>query len=274
MKNSLRALGAQAHIEAVTPQVIEWLNEAGRSLEIDYFAREFVLDDPAAHVAELRRRLDGFSGSFGIHGPVPTPSFVVGDPDIQAIVLKRFGQALDICAEIGATHMVVHSPFLFLGRPYMTHDNKDILALTIRRAADLIGPVAERARERGVTLCLENIFDTAPEPMCELIDLVDSPSLKLSLDIGHAAVASSMAPDFWIKAMGARLAHLHISDSDGQADRHWVPGEGLLPWARMFRELNMLEQDMRLIMEFRVEDRYASVYKRASEWMAANDWAQ
>ncbi|KKB12260.1 hypothetical protein VE25_08350 [Devosia geojensis] len=273
MRNSQRALGAQSHIEAITPDVVDWLNEAGRALEVDDFAREFVLDDPEAHIAELARRLDGFTGSFGIHGPVPTPSFVVGDPAIQAIVLKRFEQALGICERIGASHMVVHSPFLFLGRPYMTYDNKDALPLAIQRAADLIAPVAARAQETGVVLCLENIFDPTPDPMIDLVDLVDSPALRLSLDTGHAAVASTMAPDFWVRTMGDRLAHLHVSDSDGQADRHWVPGQGQLGWASIFRELNALPQDMRLIMEFRVEDRAAAVYKRASDWMAANDWA-
>lgn len=272
MKSNRHVIGAQSHIAALTPEVAGWLKEADRPLEIDDFAREFVLDDPRDHIAELRRRLDGFTGPLGIHGPVPTPSFIAGDPDIQAIVLRRFEQALDICARIAATHMVVHSPFLFLGRPYMTYDNRDVLKLTVDRAADLIAPVAARAEELGVVLYLENIFDPTPEPMCSLVNLVGSPALRLSLDTGHAAVASTMAPDFWVRAMGNRLAHLHVSDSDGQADRHWVPGQGQLAWAGIFRELNALTQDMRLILEFRVEDRHASVYKRVSDWMVANDW--
>ncbi len=30
--------------------------------------------------------------------------------------------------------------------------------------------------------------------------------------------------------MGNLVFTTHISDSDGKFDRHWLPGEGIIPW--------------------------------------------
>lgn len=32
-----------------------------------------------------------------------------------------------------------------------------------------------------------------------------------------------------------QLAHVHLQDVDGHADRHWAPGEGEIEWTAVFR---------------------------------------
>ena len=57
--------------------------------------------------------------------------------------------------------------------------------------------------------------------------------------------------DFYVEAAGDALAHVHLQDTDGYADRHWPPGEGNLSWRAIFRALGRLASRPRLIIEVR-----------------------
>jgi sugar phosphate isomerase/epimerase len=75
----------------------------------------------------------------------------------------------------------------------------------------------------------------------------------VSVDTGHAHYAhvSTGAPpvDVFVRAAGARLAHVHLQDADGYADRHWAIGEGTIRWAEVFRALAESPGAPRLVLE-------------------------
>ena len=79
--------------------------------------------------------------------------------------------------------------------------------------------------------------------------------MKLSVDTGHAFYAhgSTGAPpvDYFIKAAGNELRHIHLQDADGYADRHWTLGEGDINWHAVFAALADLDSNPRLIVELR-----------------------
>lgn len=266
-------LGAQVNLDLIDNELTDWLNEADRPLEIDDFAREHILDDPSGAIAIAKSKLCPINGPIGIHGPVPAPTFLVADPDIEAMIQKRMQQALRACDAIGATHMVVHSPFIFLGEPYQSYDHRPILCTAIDKAAGFLSALSSAAADAGVTIVVENVHDKRPEPLIALVDAIDQPNVKLSIDTGHASVTArdgGLEPDIWISRYGMRLAHLHIADCDGQADRHWVPGQGALPWVRIGQEIASIEPVPRSIMEFRLNDRRVDVYRSVTE---NSDWA-
>ena len=80
-----------------------------------------------------------------------------------------------------------------------------------------------------------------------------SSALQLSIDTGHAHYAhgTNGAPpvDYYVEAAAEKLAHVHLQDADGYADRHWLPGEGDVNWHAIFRSLGRLNSDPRLIIE-------------------------
>jgi sugar phosphate isomerase/epimerase len=51
------------------------------------------------------------------------------------------------------------------------------------------------------------------------------------------------------------LEHVHVQDSDGYADRHWLPGEGSIRWPAVFRALGALGGRPRLNIEVRDKTR-------------------
>lgn len=232
-----------------------WLLDRQRDLEIqDFTDAETLSGDWSGLVDDLKRRLDGFTGRLGIHGPFRGFSIHSKDPDIRAVVAKRMDQGLDVCASLGATQMVIHSP-------YSTWDHNNLDGVDGAREAvteavhATLGAAVRRAADMGVTLVVENIEDVDPADRRLLVESFGSEAIRLSIDTGHAQYAhrSTGAPpvDYYVRDAGALLAHMHLQDADGYADRHWPIGEGNVPWPAVFRTLSALEHRPHLVLELR-----------------------
>lgn len=233
----------------------DWLIERQRDLELQSFHDSAVLDgDWQALVDRARALLDGHTGRLGIHGPFMGLNIGSSDPAVQAVVARRMDQALDICAALGATQMVIHSPYT----PW-DHANMDNFPRGRERIVECahasIGGAVRRAADQGVTLVLENIQDVDPMERLRLVDSFGSEALQLSVDVGHSNCLhfSENAPpaDYFISAAGNRLHHVHLQDTDGYADRHWALGEGTIRWPAIFRALEGLTSAPRLVLELR-----------------------
>jgi sugar phosphate isomerase/epimerase len=233
----------------------DWILEKDRDLELQAFHSAAVLEsDWSAEAARTRKLLDGYSGRLGIHGPFWGFSIGTSDPDVQRVVARRLDQGLDVCAAVGATQMVIHSPYTTWDYNNLDADPDGRNRLTDNAHA-CIGAAVRRAGDQGVTLVLENIEDIDPKDRRLLVESFNSPALKLSIDTGHAHYAhcSTGAPpvDFFVTSAGQMLDHVHLQDADGHADRHWAIGEGTILWASVFRAIATLDVRPRLILELR-----------------------
>ncbi|WP_118133951.1 sugar phosphate isomerase/epimerase [Oceanicella sp. SM1341] len=232
----------------------DWIIADQRDLEIqDFFNAELLEGDWRTTAAKTKRLLAGYTGRLGIHGPFWGFSIGTSDPDIRAVVQKRFGQGLDACEEIGATQMVIHSPFTT-----WDYTNRHHLPGQYRAAANAratLEPLLPRAEALGVTFVIENIEDRDPAERVALVESLASPSVRVSLDTGHANIAhhqhSAPPVDHHVIAAGDMLEHVHIQDTDGYADRHWRPGLGNILWGSLFAALARLEVKPRLNLELR-----------------------
>jgi sugar phosphate isomerase/epimerase len=247
-------LGAALKLSGIR-QHRDWLLEKQRDLELQDFHTAETLDgDWRRLVEETRKLLDGHTGRLGIHGPFWGFKLDSHDPAIRAIVTRRLLQGLDACAALGATQMVIHSPYT--AWDYNNLDNsragRDEL---LERTHQTLRDVVARAAESGVVLVIENIEDRDPHVRVALAASFNSPAVKVSIDTGHAHYAhgSLAAPpvDYYVHAAGDALNHVHLQDADGYADRHWNPGEGTIRWQAVFATLSRLSSNPRLILEVR-----------------------
>ncbi len=75
---------------------------------------------------------------------------------------ERLRQGLAFAAEIGATHMVIHSPYEYFGSPLVAHTpaarQKEEISLA-HATLERVLPLAEQA---GCMLVIENIYDSSP----------------------------------------------------------------------------------------------------------------
>lgn len=234
----------------------DWLFDKNRDLEIQSFSNPALLvsGDWQALVDEAKAQLDGFGGRYGIHGPFWGLNFANPDPEIRALVARRMAQGLEICEALGATHMVIHSPFTT-----WDHHNLATYPGAMERLTDWVheslGDAVKRAESAGVTLMLENIEDIDPAWRKALAESFGSEAIKLSIDTGHAHYAhgstGAQPVDFFVRSAGEMLGHVHLQDADGYADRHWQIGHGSIRWHEVFKALGELEAKPRLILELR-----------------------
>ena len=236
----------------------DWLLEAPRDLELQHFVEAEVLDGDWSGLAdEVNALLDGHQGRLGIHGPFWGFTIASYDPEVRRLVARRMQQALDVCAAVKGTHVVIHSPFTTWGynhRGLYPTDTDRMLSA----ARDTLGAALQRAADMGVTFVLENIEDVEPADRAMLCAELGWQALELSVDTGHAHYAhvSTGAPpvDFFLRAAGPRLGHVHLQDADGFADRHWQIGHGTILWPSAFAalaEARAAGSNPRLILELR-----------------------
>lgn len=250
----LPPLGAAVQLHEMA-SLRDWLFEQNRPLEIqDFVAPDVIAGDTSEQVAAWKMMLKGHEGPRGLHGPFFGLDLSNPDAAIRAIVQQRLIKGIEIAAALGADLMVVHSPFTFWH--VLNYTNYGHIRETLMQAsAECLGPVLAAAQTEGVTLVLENIDDTSPADRADLADRLDHPLLKLSVDTGHADLAHANygAPPVIdaLIAAGDRLAHVHLQDVDGHADRHWHPGDGRIAWRPVIEHLAACAIAPRLILEVR-----------------------
>lgn len=230
-----------------------WILERQRDLELqDFFEADVLEGDWAPLVDRARRLLDGHTGRLGIHGPFWGFTLDSQDPEIRAVVRTRLMQGLDVCEAIGATQMVIHSPYTTWDHNNLDNERRGRDKIVERTHATLRDVVA-RAEAIGCVLVIENIEDKDPRDRVELARSFASDAVRVSLDVGHAHYAhhSTGAPpvDYYVRAAGEMLHHVHVQDADGHADRHWLPGEGTIPWPSVFDALAEWCGEPRLLIE-------------------------
>ncbi|MEZ5792311.1 MAG: sugar phosphate isomerase/epimerase [Nitratireductor sp.] len=250
--SSLPVVGAAVVIDDLE-RLHNWVLESARDLEIQDFCHAEILNGDWNILAErYKPLLDGHGGRMGIHGPFWGLDIASQDPDIRKLVTHRMNQGLDVCEALKATHMVIHSPYTT-----WDHNNLDNNAgareAVVARAHQTLGEIVKRAGDLGVLLVIENIEDIDPNIRVDLARSFASEAVRVSLDTGHAHYAhgSNGAPpvDYFVKVAGKMLAHVHLQDADGYADRHWAPGEGSIRWHAVFDAIRRYSDSPRLILE-------------------------
>ena len=182
-------------------------------------------------VKRLKKQLDKSGMNFGgVHAP--------------------FGEKWDLLAddpEFGPISMFVHKrliemlPGEFGIRSYTMHLMNDLYPGTPDDAEEHMGrvlePLLEVASRNGVTIALENGFQEidVPGTMPRYMRRYASEHLGCCLDLAHAnVIAHRRNEDIvgYIDELHPYIVVCHLHDNDGEADRHWVPGDGTIDWKR------------------------------------------
>lgn len=180
---------------------------------------------------------------------------------------------------LGASEIVLH---MYL--PHKTFEKdpavKDIFYGQVFRSLDELEPFC---RERGVRICVENLFEAPGEMQIEQFDRLFSryPAdfLGICLDTGHANLV--WGADFVEKFAGRfkdRLYSVHLHDNLGWGtqpgcnDAHMLPGECGIDWKPLMDVLRKSAYEQPWVLEVMKpagEDTMAflSRARKAGEWM-------
>lgn len=252
----LPRLGLAAYLDelASVKGLRDWAE--GRDVEIrDFTALGALKGDNWRGIADrVRAEFQGHQGRIGLHGPFLGFAIDQPDPDLRLIVQDRIMTALAALERTRGRdpHLVLHSPFTTWSG-FNAGTEMDDQEGMISRTLELLTPAVKRAEAIGATIVIENCEDRCPSERVDLVRAFQSDAIEVSLDTGHAHYAhgSTAAPpvDAYVRAAGGLLAHVHLQDADGVADRHWACGRGSIRWHGVFKALGELQDMPRLILE-------------------------
>lgn len=205
---------------------------------------ELTTDPPEGLPTRLLAKKSKLTKVLSDHGMelvVHLPTFVwTADltPRIRKASLDETLEALELARELGAKCVVLH-PGVFVGLGVFLKKESETVAL------ESLDVIVERASTLGLKVGLENMFPKAgwlvtPQEFIPVMDRF--PSLGLTLDVAHAFIRGGLERILgFIKVLGQRLVHLHISDNWGERDDHLPIGAGRVPYREVIRALRELD---------------------------------
>ncbi len=162
---------------------------------------------------------------------MPYPVYVSGaGREINDYLWNQMApKSMEICHYFGCKYLVIHGFKLayFLGSEEPEW----------QETAKFIDSVAPMAKEMGITICIENLYDSVgghlvEGPCCDagkaagridfFNDKYGAEVLGFCFDTGHANLVGIDFEKF-ITTLGRRLKVLHIHDNDGIGDLHQIP---------------------------------------------------
>lgn len=98
------------------------------------------------------------------------------------------------------------------------------------------------AENIGMDLLLESLTPYESNVVCTCNDVlrvlseVKSPRLKSMVDVCAPFVQGEPVMTYFSK-LGDKLTHVHLVDSDGQSDSHYMPGDGKMPMKQLIQAI-------------------------------------
>lgn len=156
---------------------------------------------------------------------------------------------VDLASVMGTSEIVLH-----LYVPYKTlekePERKAKFYENVKKSMDELQPYC---LEKGVRICMENLFDMPMEYMEEQWDwfLANYPKefLGFCLDSGHANMLWDADMIRIIRKYGERIYSVHLHDNPGNADSHDIPGMGNINWEETMAALAASAYELPLTME-------------------------
>jgi len=205
---------------------------------------------------ELKSVCGGRGLSYSVHAPIALN--LMDHPGRTALHLDILKASIEITAELGARHMVMHTGICENG------SRAEIDAAHERQRAAL-AEVADMAAGAGVVVCVETLpteradkHTALPSRLAYELQQIDHPNIRCCLDVSHAYINCG----FHGRDLLAELAplapfaeHLHLHDSFGRpndirtvsrseriayglGDLHLPLGWGSIPWNALWSELD------------------------------------
>ena len=156
---------------------------------------------------------------------IPDATAEINDYLMRTVAPK----SLEICAFFGCPYIVVHG--------FKLARNLGSEAAEWEQTEKFLESIAPLAKERNITICLENIYTNIGShiiegPCCnagKAVERIDKMNEKYGagvlgfcFDTGHANLTGLDFEDF-ITTLDYRLKVLHIHDNDGAFDLHQIP---------------------------------------------------
>lgn len=225
-------------------ECVRLAQEYNLGIEIMAFAFPDALDgDWKALTEEYRNLLRPVPGMLSMHGPFM--DMAPGSPDqrINQVCLERYQQAIRIASDLGIGLIVFHANFIAA-----IHTVEYRLSWHNRNVR-FWAPLADYARQYGVTIAVENMWEFDPNIIGDVVRDISHPNLGCCLDIGHAHLFGEVPFQDWLTALEPMLIHTHMNNNDGKIDIHMGLSHGVLHYPEILKQVRALSTPPSITLE-------------------------
>ena len=231
--------------------------EAISGLGFDYL--ELAMDPPQAHYKIIRQQREAIIKTLEqnkmkliCHLPTFVSTADLTD-SIRESSVNEVISSLEVAGELQPLKVVLHPSFI-IGLSVFVLDRVRQIAL------ESLEVIVEKAEQLGLSICIENMFPQSnslvnPEDFVEIFERF--PSLKLTLDTGHANIGSGGGNKNleFIERFPDRIAHIHANDNFGKEDNHLPLGTGTVDFSKIGKALKGIEYNETVTFEVFSRDR-------------------
>ena len=150
-------------------------------------------------------------------------------------------RSIEFASVLGVKQIVVHTVYM--------PENADFFACNI----DFYKSLESYAKNCGVQIAVENLVANPqlckPSVLSDFVRQLNSPIFSACADLGHAMITGTPPEDFVAGMEKGILKCIHVQDTDGVLDRHWIPYQGVQNWDAVMRALADYGYDGTLDME-------------------------
>ena len=195
---------------------------------LDYRDRDAV-ERAAARIQELGME------AYSFHAPFSDQIDIASvDETLRQAALLEILVAAEAAAALKVHYFVIHPG------PELSNEMKPEERLArMENVVASLNTVAERCRALGIMCVLENklphlLFGNTTDILW-IIDAIRTSEVGACLDTGHATIAGDIFA--LLHKLAGHLRIIHAHDNEGHSDIHRAPGDGVIDWERLLREL-------------------------------------
>ncbi len=195
-----------------------------RALGMGFVGVEFLCEPPwhpSRWSPHLVRRVRREGAELTLHTPVADVNLLSPHPGGRRFASEEVGRTVALAAELGASSVTFHIGY----KPLAGVGGDPPWGPTL----GMVERLRDRARRRGVSLCLEN--DPRLPGAClwdlgEFARTLAALDLCGTLDLGHAWISHGTETLAFLPVLVPHLQILHLHDNRGASDDHLALGEG------------------------------------------------
>ena len=178
--------------------------------------------------------LKRYSEKYGVelwsyHIPFQTTDIANTDRAWRLCSLEYICELIKQASEVGIHKFVTHASTELPDDP-----GKRAEKLAI--AKESLSQLADFAANYESTICVEDLprrcLGNCSEELLDILSVNDK--LRVCFDTNHLLGEDILS---FIKRMGDKIVTIHVSDYDYIDERHWLPGEGDIPWYDLYKAL-------------------------------------
>ena len=210
----------------------------GLGLEIAEYCTAWNMDEKFEEVhPKVQEEIAGIPRRI-LHAPFNELFPCAIDKKARELAASRYRQAIELAKDYGATKVVIHggyNPWIYYPVWYVEESIKFWKTFL--------------QEDPGVQIVLENVLETEPQLLLDIVKGVDDPRLRLCLDVGHVNAYSKIPVMNWLKEWAPYLSHFHIHNNDGSWDTHSALDCGSIPMREFLTLAEELYPDATFTLE-------------------------